>query len=132
MKYKIIILAGTFGIALLSVQFVNQPELKSVSKDSVSFQYPAEVKAVIDNKCLGCHNPDARNEKSRNKLNFVMLPTMKKSEQVGKLGDIVDVTKKGEMPPKQFLEKKPEAKLTDSESELLIDWANNQADALMK
>lgn len=132
MKYKMIILASTFGIALLSVQFVNQPAVKPVGKDSVSFQYPANVKAIIDNKCLGCHNPDARNEKSKIALNFVSLPTMKKSEQVGKLGDIADVTKKGEMPPKQMVERKPDAKLTAAESELLIDWANNQADALIK
>lgn len=132
MENKIIVLASAIGLAILSVQFVNQSEVKPVLKDTVSFQYPENVKAVIDNKCFSCHNPDAKNEKSKRAVNFVTLPSIKKSEQVAKLGDIADVTKKGEMPPKQFLERKPEAKLTDAESELLIDWANNQADALMK
>ncbi|NJK97531.1 MAG: heme-binding domain-containing protein [Bacteroidales bacterium] len=126
------ILATVMVIALLSVQFSRAPVKTSVVKDTVGIQYPAKVKAIIDNKCFGCHNPDAKNQEAKDALNFVNLPTLKKSQQISKLNDIAEVTQKGEMPPKKFIEKKPEAKLSDAESKLLVDWASGASESLMK
>ena len=45
---------------------------------------------------------------------------------------IAEVIEENEMPPAKFLEKNPGKKLTDAEKKTLMNWANNEAKALMQ
>ena len=90
-----------------------------------------DIQKIIDNSCIGCHNPDAKGEKAKAKLTFVSLDTLPLSKLVGKLADISEEIDEGKMPPAKFLEFKPEAKLTPEQKEALIKWADTTADALL-
>lgn len=84
---------------------------------------PDEVKAVVDKKCYGCHNANSKNEKGKAKLDWDALDNMKKSKRRAAMGEIAEVLEKGEMPPKKFLENKPEGALTETELATLVAWS---------
>lgn len=86
-------------------------------------ELPADVKAVVDKKCYGCHNANSKNEKGKAKLDWDALAKQKKSKRVGTMGKISEVLEKGEMPPKKFLENKPEAALSEAELATLVAWS---------
>jgi hypothetical protein len=84
---------------------------------------PADVKAVVEQKCYGCHNAESKNEKGKAKLDWDAFEATKKSKQLATKGKIAEVLEKGDMPPKKFLENKPEGKLTEAELATLMDWS---------
>jgi uncharacterized membrane protein len=99
--------------------------------DSV-IEFNKEVRIIIDSKCMGCHNQNSKNEKGKAKLKWDSLALYPKVKQIAKLDDIIEVLEKGEMPPAKFLANKPEAKLTEDEVKMLTQWANDNADKLLK
>ena len=58
---------------------VSNPSIQAV--DTV-VTYPVEVRAIIDQKCFGCHNPEAKNEKARKKLMWDELPKHTRAKQL--------------------------------------------------
>jgi len=123
------------GLAIVAVSFQCNALTNHGSQDvkaGVSTEYPEAVKKVIDSKCLGCHSPEGRSEKAKEKLLWTDLLGLEKSVQVSKLDKIVEVLDKGEMPPKKMLEMHPEAKISEADSKILRDWAVATSDALMK
>ena len=126
-KYRRFIPVMFLG-AILLLSF-NTPDGagKNIPSSSDEFAIPANVQKVIDHSCFGCHNMEAKNEKSKSKLMFETLDTMKVAKLVGKLTDIRDEVKDDKMPPRKFLEFKPEAALTAAQKELLINWADSTA-----
>ena len=91
-----------------------------------------EVKALVDKTCFGCHNVNSRNQEAKDKLNFSTFDELSKMQKIGKLKDISKAVKEGEMPPKKFLERNPDKKLTDAEVKLLTDWVKTETKALKK
>ena len=92
---------------------------------------PEDVKVVLDNKCFGCHNVEAKSDKAKDKLLLDKINELSKAKVVAALGDINEVMVESKMPPEKFLEKKPEAKLTDDERQLLLEWSEKAADEMM-
>lgn len=99
--------------------------------DSIVFAYPQDVKVIIDQKCFACHNANARSDMAKQKLSFDRLGQMTKTEQITRLNNIVEVLDNGMMPPKHYLEMKPEGKLTPEESKVLKNWAKSTADKML-
>lgn len=95
-------------------------------------QMPDDVKAVIDNKCFGCHNTDSKNDKAKEDLDFKTFDKLSKMKKIGAYKDIGEVLDKNEMPPKRFLDHFPDKALTGEEKKLLMDWAKKEAEALVK
>jgi hypothetical protein len=95
-------------------------------------EFTPEVRVVIDQKCFGCHNPNAKNEKAKGKLQWDSIAYLSKAKQIATMDDIIEVLEKGSMPPEKYLSFKPEAKLTEEEVKLLTEWANANADRLLK
>jgi uncharacterized membrane protein len=93
---------------------------------------PDDVKVIIEKSCFGCHNTDSKNDKAKEKLVLNTLDSLSTSKMIHALKEISEVVEDDEMPPAKFLEKFPDKKLTDAEKKLLMDWANNEAKALMK
>jgi hypothetical protein len=60
------------------------------------------------------------------------IPMYGKARQIAVLDDIAEVLEKGEMPPKEVIEKYPEAAITPDQVQLLKNWAETTADNLMK
>jgi len=131
-KRAILFIAGV-AIVLFSLN-VNAATKRSNqdTKTDEKVEYPEAVKKVIDSKCFGCHSPEGKSEKAKEKLNWTTLMGLEKSVQVAKLDKIVEVLDKAEMPPKKMIEMHPEAKISDEDSKILKDWALATSDALMK
>lgn len=95
-------------------------------------EFTPEVRSIIDQKCLGCHNPDAKNEKAKEKLQWDAIAKLSKAKQIAIMDEVLEVLEKGSMPPEKFLANRPEKKLTEDEVKLLTEWANANADRLLK
>ena len=121
-----VILVGTM------IMFQSFTGSNSINSTTEEIEIPSDVKLVLDNKCFGCHNIDAKSDKAKDKLLLDKLSDLSKAKLVAALGEIHEVMVEDEMPPEKFLEKKPEAKLTEEENKLIKDWAEKAADDLMK
>ncbi len=96
-----------------------------------AIQMSEEVKAVINNSCFGCHNTDSRNDDAKEDLDFKTWHELSTVKQLGALKDIKEVLIKNEMPPKKFLEHKPDKALSDDQKELLVVWVKEQSKSLL-
>jgi hypothetical protein len=94
--------------------------------------FPADVKAVVDNKCFGCHSTDGRSQEAKEDLMWDSIPLYPRERQIAVLDDISEVLAKGKMPPEKMIEMHPEAKLSPEQAELIKNWAETTADDLMK
>ena len=130
--YTILFLALIAVCLFIRAQRIDPaPESKLQTVDTV-VAYTADARAIIDNKCFGCHNPEAKNEKARKKLMWDELPKLAKDKQLKTMNDMLEVMAESKMPPAKFLEFKPEAKLTEAEATTLTNWAEANAKKLMK
>ena len=103
-----------------------------IKADTSSVHYSGNVKTIIDNKCYGCHCQTSKSEKARHKLNLDSLWLITKVAQISKLDKIIETLEKGDMPPRKYLERKPEARLTAEETKAITDWAKLTSDVLLK
>ena len=101
-------------------------------RQQAGITFPADVKAVIDNKCYGCHSKDGRSAEAKQDLLWDSIPLYPKERQIAVLDDISGVLAKGKMPPEKMVEMHPEAKLSPEQVALLKKWAETTADDLMK
>lgn len=106
--------------------FQGKPTEKPVPSPYLDAELPAEVKAVVDQKCYGCHNVNSKNEKGKAKLDWDALTKMKKAKRMAAMDEINEVLTEGEMPPKKFLENKPEGALTEAELATLLAWSSGK------
>ncbi|WP_186755892.1 heme-binding domain-containing protein [Echinicola salinicaeni] len=121
---KLFVLPLATIIGLLFFQGTQKSEVP-VSPDLhvVVKKMPKKIKAIVDQKCYGCHNANAKSKKAKAKLDWDILESKKKSEQVEAKGKIYEVLAKGDMPPKRYLEHKPEGQLSEDELALLMKWS---------
>jgi len=110
------------GLLFLQGKSVTSSESATIT-DAKHAELPANVKAVVDQKCYGCHNANSKNEKGKAKLDWDAVDKMKKSKRMAAMEKVSEVLAKGEMPPKKFLENKPEAALSEAELATLVEWS---------
>lgn len=110
---------------LVSMAFKPEPEttVTPTAQDRVGITFPEGVKAIIDAKCMGCHKPDSRNTKAKEKLIWADVAKMNKEDQEHLVDELFEVLEDGKMPPAKALEKRPQMKLTDEETKTLLAWA---------
>lgn len=96
---------------------------EAVKKDSVS-TIPAEVFQVIKPSCMPCHS-DAGRDKPKAAVNFSVWDTYTTMEKSLLAASIQDEVKKGDMPPKRFLESHAEAALSESQLNQIIQWCDS-------
>lgn len=114
-----------FGAFILNTAFKKAP---AVSEKEL----PEQVKSIIDHSCFQCHNAGSQNEDAREALDFKSIDALAKVKKITTLKEIAEVLEKGEMPPKKFLEKNPDKKLTEEQVKILTDWSKKEMDALLK
>ncbi|MCB2208888.1 MAG: heme-binding domain-containing protein [Bacteroidetes bacterium] len=130
---KILIFMLTLVMGFMFVNFTiedkktPQDEVKS---EAATYSVPDDVQKILDNSCVGCHNSDSKNIKGKGKLKFDEFADMKLHKQVGKLADIAEVVKEGDMPPSKFIKNYPDREPTAEEKEKLVKWANEMAKQL--
>ncbi len=96
-----------------------------------AFSYSLDVMNIINNKCYGCHSPQGKNDKAKEKLIWLDLQKMDKIDIVGTLGEVGEVLDEGSMPPEKIVEKYPHLKLTDEEVATLKAWVDSAQNKLM-
>ncbi len=131
---KITVLLGMSGSLAFFVFIrgsVIYGETDSHSARLTEIEFPAEVKAIIDKKCYGCHSLDGQSKDAKESLMWDSIPRYTKVKQVAKLNDIIGVLDEGSMPPKEFIEQEPEAKLSREQNRILKSWAEKAADELL-
>jgi len=126
---KMTVFAGIF-LTFFLVSFLGKATDKTSAEEPAMM--PKKVQSIIENKCIGCHNTDSRNDKAKEKLDFKTLDGLAKIKKIGTYNHIVEALEKDKMPPEKFLAKNPDKKLTQREAKIIMDWANKEAAALMK
>ena len=81
---------------------------------------------------MECHSNQSMSENAKRKLNLNTLPSLSKIDQISKLDKIMETMDKGDMPPKRYLERKPDTKLTTEETKTIKDWAQKTSAELLK
>ena len=115
---------GTFSMSFILNTEKQEAYVLPAQDDAITF--PEDVKTIIDAKCTGCHKPDARNEKAREKLQWVKVPKMNKEEQEHLIAELFEVLEDNKMPPKKMQERFPDRKLTEEETKTLLAWVETE------
>ena len=130
---NLIITLGLAFIFILFAGFKTSPSDKTDNK--VNSQEITEiiiadsVQVILEKSCLPCHGIDG-STKAKMKWNFEKMPDLKVSKQVSKLAKIVSELEDGKMPTAKFIKKYPDRNLTEEEKNILIKWAEEQAEKL--
>jgi hypothetical protein len=119
------IMAFTIPVNIFSGNQVNPPQEKVVSP------FPENVAKVLETSCYDCHGETSSNAKALGKLDFSKWNDLKASQKVGKMQDIIDVVKKGDMPPAKYVTHYPDRAPTQEQKDIVIKWANEESDKLM-
>jgi cytochrome c553 len=130
--FTMIVLAVGFA----SMSFIEDSRISKktdIAKINSINEVPIQgARAIIENKCYGCHNSDSKNTKGKKKLNFDTLDKLSVYKQIGKYDDIQETITENEMPPKKFLAKYPHKALTANEKKVLDAWAIAKGEELSK
>ncbi|NVK85421.1 MAG: heme-binding domain-containing protein [Cytophagia bacterium] len=127
MKGVIPFFALIVTIALTSA-FVAKPsvdETMPLAQDT-KIELPDNIKEIVEAKCMNCHKPDARNEKAREKMQWVKVPDMNKEEQEHFVAEMFEIIEEGKMPPSRMVERFPEMKLSEDESKAFMAWLEKE------
>ena len=119
-----------FLAIMVVVSFAFKPDAANADQpmvqDQAGITFPDNIKAIIDTKCMGCHKPDSRNNKAKEKLQWELVTKMNKEDQEHFIDEMFEVLEDGKMPPKKALERRPQMKLTDDETKLLMAWVEKE------
>ena len=135
MKKRRPIIVSIFALGLsyvlLSYNIVAESEHPTFSNNDI-IEIPSDIQSVLDDKCIKCHNSESSGSKSKSKLNFDKFTNgdYSNGKLVSKFGKITKQLKGNKMPPKKYLSKNPDKKLTSEESELILKWASEQSNTL--
>lgn len=132
MKKIIILFLTAFLFTGLS-SFQNSPQIvleKAHQIPGQAFDVPENIQLILDNHCLQCHGTEG-SAKAKMKWNYDKMSDLKVSKMVSKLSKISDEVNEEKMPPKKYLKKHPEKKLSPEDKKLLIDWAETTAQSLI-
>ncbi len=129
--FKSLLMKTKITLIVLLLALVSGSAMAKCSADQ-NRQMPAAVKTIIDNKCLGCHNSKSKNDKAKEDLNFSTFNHLSKLQKISAYKRIGDTVKANEMPPQKFLKHYPEKTVSEAEKELIMQWAKQEAEALVK
>jgi mono/diheme cytochrome c family protein len=119
-------------IFLASFTFQSQPADKNKKTPDiakVSDEFPEDIAKILKVHCMDCHVTASKNDKAKKKLNFDKWNELNMLKKTGKLNDIVEVVKEGEMPPEKYLNHYPDKKLSDEQIKTLVKWAEQTMDS---
>jgi Haem-binding domain len=138
-------------VVIIALQFFKPDTVNPVEDKSkfisAKYQIPDNVLQRLEKSCFDCHsyrtkwpwysnispvvyliNRDVK--EGRKHLNFSVWTDYDKARMIKKLDGIVTEVKDGEMPMSIYLPMHPEAKISDTDAKMLMDWAKNLKDSL--
>ncbi len=143
---------GAVIILLVVIQFINS-KLPATSapgpKDvAVVEKMPNDVKELMVKSCYDCHSMETKypwyshiapmkwlvksdiNE-GRHHVNFSNWGDYSDKEKMKKFDDIHEEVKKHDMPPGNYLLMHKDARLSDSDRQKIVSWADSTADSYL-
>lgn len=148
-KYGKKVLLALLGV-LIIMQFIHPDRNDSgVAPGDIAGKYvvPENVMAVLKPACYDCHSNETRypwyaniqpvawwlaehvNDGKRH-LNFHEFTTRKAAVQNHKLEEIIEMVKEEEMPLGSYTWAHADARLSDAQRELIVNWARSAMDSL--
>lgn len=138
----IFVLAVFIIIQFFSIDKTN-PEFDKTSDLIVSENPPSEIAQIFRSSCYDCHSNETiwpwysniapvswmlkqHVEEGREKVNFSYWSEMEKNEKLFAIEEIIEEIELGEMPLPAYLLAHSNAKLTEEQQQLLIDWLRSQ------
>ena len=135
-----------FGLAAAVVAAQLVPISRTNPPVTGAIDAPRAVQALLDRSCIDCHSNEtvwpwysriapvswlvARDvRKGREELNFSEWADYSERRRNGKYEDIAELVENGEMPLKIYLPLHPNARLSDADRRVLIDWARTHRTA---
>lgn len=132
-RLGLLLMVSTFIVVFFAqLTMTKKNEDVTTLKNHGDYEFPENVKAIIDKSCYGCHSEDGRSDKAKDKLRWDKMDEYDKEKLVSVMDAIIEVIEKQEMPPEKFLEKMPDAKPSEEEYASLKEWAEQQADKLLE
>jgi hypothetical protein len=131
-------------IALVLIQFFrpsrNAGEAYGPNDITKAVEVSADVKNILGKACNDCHSDHTEYpwytniqpvgwwmahhvDEGMHELNFSQFNTYKLRRKLHKLEEVAEQVKEGEMPMDSYTWTHSDAKLTDAEKEILINWA---------
>ena len=144
-------IALAIGIIFIIIQFIQPAHNKSgqvLPNDFAKiYSAPSNVPSILQNACYDCHSNNtnypwysniqpiawimARHiSNGKEKLNFSSFGSNTTRKQISKLKEIVNQIKDGEMPITSYRLMHKNARLSQDEKTLLINWMQATADSL--
>jgi len=131
-------------VILIAMQFY-RPEKNTAQGDHTTVfltetNPPEEVKLILKNTCYDCHSNHTRYpwynnvapisywladhiEHGKGELNFSEWERYSNKKKDHKLEEVVEVIEEGEMPLNEYTWTHSDAKLTENQKQLIIEWA---------
>lgn len=100
-------------------------------QERVKSPFPENIAKLFENSCFDCHSDASSNEKALAKMNLSKWNDLSTAKKVGKLQDIQDILKKGDMPPAKYVAKYPDRAPSQEQKDIIIKWAGEESDRLM-
>jgi hypothetical protein len=100
-------------------------------QERVASPFPENVAKIFENSCFDCHSDASSNEKALAKMNLSKWNDLTAAKKVGRLQDIQDILKKGDMPPAKYAAKYPDRAPNKEQKDIIIKWAGEESDKLM-
>ena len=145
---KIVISSGVVFVAIQFIQPVRNKSVQVFPADfSAVYTVPSNVQSIFQNACYDCHSNNTNYpwysniqpvawimanhiKKGKAKLNFSEFGSNSTRKQISKLKEIFDQIKDDEMPLSSYKVMHKDARLSQSEKDLLMNWMNKTADSL--
>ena len=93
---------------------------------------PEEIGAILKSSCYDCHSSEARSEDAKKAVQFDLWDEYRVTKKIGILGKVGEMVEEGKMPPKKYLENKPDRKLTEDQKKQVLDWTKKESERLMQ
>ncbi|PKP40875.1 MAG: hypothetical protein CVT93_10370 [Bacteroidetes bacterium HGW-Bacteroidetes-10] len=120
---KSILFSGTAIAAILVAVVLSAFAPHSGKGDQdVAKPIPDNVMAIFQNSCAKCHTQGGSGAALAN-VNFTKWESYDSAKQAKKATAICKTIQAGKMPPKSFINKNPNAVLTDAQKTIICSWA---------
>jgi mono/diheme cytochrome c family protein len=127
MKKLFFILITLFVVAI-GVTMVARPSARTASDIYISGDdsqpLADSIMKIVKVSCMDCHG-DGGNGMACAHVNFSKWTSYKPEKQAAKAGDVCKMITKGAMPPKKYRENNPDAIPTQSQINVICNWAKS-------
>lgn len=147
-RIAIVLLFVVVGVQLIPR---NRPEVivENPNDLTANNSLPPKISTLLKASCYDCHSNETNYpwytyvvpvsfliekdvREGRNELNFSEWETLSKLDKLEKLDDISDALGSDEMPLEIYTTIHSQAKLTDSDKEMIISWTEHYGESLFE